>query len=316
VANGCTDETSKLARRLIEDHLAMWPLGSAARVEDLAVAGKANAWNQFVHEFSSPRASVLVLMDADIELVKLNTISSMVETLQSSSQAVICVDRPAKDIQIEPNRNFFQRLLVAATPESDLADLPLCGQLYCAISDQLRMIELPMDIVVEDGFLRALLLTDGFTRPENPRRIVLDPTAVHVFASVATPLELYKHEVWIVTGSIVNMLLFERFAAECTSDCSAMTLMKNWCNRNAQWLKLYVKRQAKERGWRLLPPSWWVRRWSRLRSLPLRLRIRRFPIAAVATAVDILIFIAAIRNVQRGEFGYWGGSVRTGKSNH
>src|SRR5664280_2002484 len=174
VANGCSDETAVVARRSLAEHHAVWSARGSARVEELAVAGKANAWNQFVHQFSSPRASMLVLMDADITLLNINTISSMVTTLESSPQAVVCVDRPVKDIETNINRTFFQRLLVATTPEIDPDNVPLCGQLYCALSAQVRLIKLPIEVVCEDGFLRALLLTQGFTAPENRRRIVLD----------------------------------------------------------------------------------------------------------------------------------------------
>jgi glycosyltransferase involved in cell wall biosynthesis len=306
VANGCTDGTAAAARRSTQDHQAVWSTLGSARVEELAVAGKSNAWNHFVHEFSSPQASVLVLMDADIELVKPNTISSMIATLKSNSQAVVCVDRPVKDIEISRDRTFFQQLLVAATPEIDRHDVPLCGQLYCAVSERLREIELPNDIAgPEDGFIRALLITDGFTRPEDRQRIVLDPAATHVFASVATPLELYKHEAWLVTGSIVNVLLFERFWAECTTNRSAMALMRIWEEENPQWLRAYVQERVKRRGWRLLPRQWWTRRFARLRGLSIGHRVRRVPVAVLATAVDVLIFIAAIRNVRRGQFGNW-----------
>ena len=87
----------------------------------------------------------------------------MVATLDSNSQAVVCVDRPVKDIATHTNRTFFQRLLMAATPEIDPDNAPLCGHLYCAVSEQLRLIELPTEITMEDGFIRALLLTRGFT---------------------------------------------------------------------------------------------------------------------------------------------------------
>src|SRR5262249_11898295 len=111
VANGCTDETARVARRSLADHHAAWSARRTARVEELAVAGKANAWNHFVHELSSPRASVLVLMDADITFLSTNTISSMVSTLENCPQAVVCVDQPVKNIQLKPNRTFFERLL-------------------------------------------------------------------------------------------------------------------------------------------------------------------------------------------------------------
>jgi len=307
VANGCTDETALIARRSLADHRSVWSDNGSARVEELVVAGKANAWNQFVHQLSSPSASILILMDADIRLINDNTISSMVTSLEHSLQAVVCVDRPVKDIEINTKRTFFQRLLVAATPKIDLDDVPLCGQLYCVRSAQARLIELPAEIPVEDGFLRALLLTDGFTRPENTQRIILDSTAAHSFSSVASLQELFKHEKWIVSSAIISMLLFERFWKECTADRSAMTLMKYWQEQDAEWLPRYVRRQVQERGWRLLPRAWWTRRWSRLRLLPLRDRLRRLPVAAIAATMDILVFLAAIRDVQVGRaFRYWG----------
>src|SRR5262249_40117038 len=98
VANGCTDNTVAVATRSLEDYKPLWCPRGSARVEEVPIAGKANAWNQFVHDFSSRQASVLVLMDADIILSTNNTISSMVSTLERTPEAVVCVDRPVKDI--------------------------------------------------------------------------------------------------------------------------------------------------------------------------------------------------------------------------
>ena len=307
VANGCADETAAIAKRSLADHHAVWSNRGSARVEELVVAGKANAWNQFVHKLSWPRASILILMDADITFLNSSTISSMLNTLERSPQAVVCVDRPVKEIELSTKRLFFQNLLVAATPKIDLDNVPLCGQLYCALSAELRLITLPIDLPVEDGFLRALLLTHGFTRSENVQRIVLDSAAAHCFASVASVRELFKHEKWLVSSSIINMLLFERFAMECAADRSAMTLMKQWQEQDPEWLPRYVQHRVQERGWRLLPRAWWIRRWSRLRLLPLGQRLRQLPVAVIASTMDVLIFIAAIRDVRLGRaFRYWG----------
>lgn len=173
VANGCTDETAILAKRSIAEHHAVWSNRGSARVEELVVAGKANAWNQFVHKLSSPLASILIMMDADILFLNINTISSMIETLESTPDAVICVDHAVKDIALSTKRTLFQKLLIAATPTVDPDNVPLCGQLYCVRSVQLRQIYLPVQIPVEDGFLLALLLTEGFTKPPNAKRIIL-----------------------------------------------------------------------------------------------------------------------------------------------
>jgi glycosyltransferase involved in cell wall biosynthesis len=307
VANDCTDETASLAARSLADHREIWSHRGSARVEELAVAGKANAWNQFVHKFSSPLASILILMDADIVFLNTSTISSMIRTLESTPEAVVCVDRPIKDIELNIKRTFIQKLLVAATPPIEPDNVPLCGQLYCVRSVSVRQIHLPVQIAGEDGFLRALLLTEGFTKPPNAGRIILDSTAAHSFASVASLREVFKHEKWIVSSSIVSMLLYERFWKECNIDRSAMKLMEDWQEKDPDWLPRYIQLQVQERGWRLLPRHWWTRRWSRLRRLPFRRRLQWLPVAAIATAMDMLVFIAAIRDVRGGRaFRYWG----------
>src|SRR5262249_15767350 len=231
---------------------------------------------------------------------------SMVSALQKNSEAVVCVDRPIKDLQCLKKRTFFQNLLVKATPEIHPEHIPLCGQLYCARSAELRQINLPTHISSEHGFRRALLLTKGFRAPENPRRIILEPRAAHSFASVASISELFKHERWLVAGSIVSMLLFRRFSEEFrTTGLNAMDLMKKWEAENPVWVSNYIKIQVAKKGWRILPRQWWFRRVLRLRRLSFSQMCRRFPIAASAFVVDIIIFIGAIRDVQSGKaFGY------------
>src|SRR5580692_3592205 len=48
VPNGCTDETAAVARRSVQEHQSVWSIHGSARVEELAGAGKTNAWNKFV----------------------------------------------------------------------------------------------------------------------------------------------------------------------------------------------------------------------------------------------------------------------------
>jgi len=153
----------------------------------------------------------------------------------------------------------------------------------------------------------ASLLTHGFTKPNNTRRIIFDSAVGHSFTSVATIRELFKHEKWIVSGSIISMLLYERFWKECSEDRSAMKLMMHWQEQDAEWLPRYIRNQVHERGWRLLPRSWWIRRWEQLRKHSLRRGLLRLPVAAIATAMDALVFLAAIRDVRQGRaFRYWG----------
>lgn len=306
VANGCTDSTAEVARRALERHRETWSRRGVARVEELPAAGKANAWNEFVHRLSTADAAVLALMDADISFMTAGTLSRMVTTLAETSRATVCVDRPVKDIDSETGRTVLQRLLASATPEIDPRNVPLCGQLYCAWSAPLREIWLPPAIQVDDGFVRAMLLTRGFTAPEDRGRIVLAPGAAHVFSSVASLGELLRHERWVVAGSIVNMLLFRKLGAEARPGRGAAELMREWHERDPDWLPRFVQGQARERGWRLLPRHWWTRRWARLRGAPRSEWLFRLPLALGAAAFDAVIFLGAIRQVRTGRgFRYW-----------
>ncbi len=305
VANGCTDKTAEVARETLENGKSRAQAGSA-RVEVLHAAGKANAWNEFVQRLSSGEATILILMDADIWFLSSDTLSKMVATLEVTPGAVVCVDRPIKDIELKTSRTLFQRLLSSATTEIDVDNVPLCGQLYCARSDALRLIRVPPEIQVEDGFIRALLLTRGFCSPEDRSRIVLASEAAHGFASVKSFAELVKHERWIVAGSIVNMLLFRRFGAQARSGCDAMALMRTWDERNPEWLPAYVEAEARALGWRLLPSHWWTRRWTHLWRVPFPRRFFRIPVAVIGAILDGIIFFSAIRRVRLGRgYRYW-----------
>src|SRR5690348_11417360 len=55
VANGCSDQTAAIAQDAL-DHLVRtheWAEAISVRVVEIPEPGKCNAWNRFVHEFSS-----------------------------------------------------------------------------------------------------------------------------------------------------------------------------------------------------------------------------------------------------------------------
>ena len=151
VPNGCTDRTAAVATQIIGECRARWSRAVRQEFVELAKPGKANAWNQFVHKLSSTKASILYLMDADITFLSSNTISSMFVSLQSIPEAVVCVDRPIKDIAMNPNRNLFQRLLLASTAEINPSESPFvaiftvraaknCGRSTCPLRFKWKMV--------------------------------------------------------------------------------------------------------------------------------------------------------------------------------
>jgi len=307
IANGCKDQTVPLARGAMEAATEIWQESGISKVEVVEQAGKANAWNLFVHEFSARDAELLMVMDADICLLQPDTLSRLVVALQENQRAVVSVDQPIKDIAMAANPGPLARMFLSATPKVDPDNATVCGHLYCVRSEDLRGFRLPIGMQIEDGFIRAMLLTNRFTAPEDLRRIVLAPDASHSFESVKGVGEAVRHERWIVGGSIINMMLFERFTSADNADADAGRLMDDWREKDPTWLASFVREEIAARGWNLLPRDWWTRRWTRLRGLSLFRKLKKLPAACAASALDLIVFVAAMRDVRSGRaFNYWG----------
>ena len=116
IVNGCTDNTAEIARNVVTQFQKNWESPSDIRVEEIATAGKANAWNEFVHRVSSRKASALVLMDADINIINPNSITSLITTLRDDPVAVVCLGQALKDIELKSSLTFFERSLLRASP--------------------------------------------------------------------------------------------------------------------------------------------------------------------------------------------------------
>ena len=311
VANGCSDETVGIAQAAIDRHRATWSFRGSARVEDLPTPGKANAWNVFVHELSAPGARLLVLMDADIRFVTTGTASRLIDALDESPSAVVSVGQPVKVAGPRAGTGLVQRLLARETRPLDPEAIPLAdsstalGRRSCAPFASRGRSRWRM---ASSG---ALLLTRGFTIPEDRRRIVLASGASHAFEVVDSVTSLFRHERWVVSGSIVNMVLFARFGREARPGRSAGDLMAEWSLARRAVVAQAIDAEVRSRGLDLLPGDWWTRRWARLRQHPWRRRIARVPGFAAAALFDAVVFLAAIREVKSGRgFGYRGDAER------
>ncbi|MCU0906243.1 MAG: glycosyltransferase [Rhodobacteraceae bacterium] len=207
VANGCTDATVSVAEAFRDSQPST--IGQRIEVVDLPRGGKSRAFNAFVQEISRPDADTLVFCDADIRMVRADVLSRMLTGLRDAPQQEVFVSRPVKDVNhFDLPVGLVARLI--ASGGDGLADwrTAICGQLYAMRAATARGISLPIGLPVEDGFVRAMVLTDLLTRPEDLRRIDGDPDVFHVYESIRTPGDLVRHQARIVTGSAVNEVVF------------------------------------------------------------------------------------------------------------
>lgn len=207
VPNGCKDATAARAGEALEALAAKHPRARVA-VNEVAEAGKANAWNRFVHGFSAPDAEALLLLDADIQFGERECLARVADALAANPRAVVAVDLPLKDITAKAKLTLREQMSVSASRLQTAGAPKIAGSLYLARAASLRSFWMPLGLIVEDGFVKAMLLTDSFRKPEDPAGIVRADGATHYFEAVTGFQAWFKHERRLVNGTAVNILLF------------------------------------------------------------------------------------------------------------
>lgn len=297
LVNGSHDRTAEKARTILEQQAvqAVW----SARVLEIPQAGKANAWNEFVHSHSSQDAEILICMDADIRLPQSDTLSRMLRALDEHPRALAAVDEPVKSIALKRDQGMRDRLSLAAAQLSASGPPKLCGQLYAARAEALRRIFLPEPLLVEDGLIKAMLTTDGFQRAEQENALVRAPGAYHLFEAETGLRNIFRHEKRIVAGTICNIILFRHLTRLAAHGLDPAAEMRVGMAADPAWLRKLIARGLRDPEQR--------RALSNILLLPLRqwrdMGARRTPsglAAALArTCVNIPVILAARRDLRR-----------------
>jgi hypothetical protein len=261
--------------------LAGLPPHIATSVHVLAEPGKANAWNVYVHELAPPDATLLTLMDADIEFASADVLERLVRGLADAPESQVATDRAVKDFRrkkfLTPLDRLSQRISAQQKGRGGL-----CGQLYCGRADALRAIWLPAGLPVEDGFIAAMLVTDGFTRQPDDSAITYIVDASHYYEPVTDVAGFVRHEARIIVGSVINAWLFT-LLWEAGKKGHAGAVVRNLNVENPRWVDAICAKAKAERGLWLVPGTFISWRFEPLRRQPLSRMIVRAPVALVAT---------------------------------
>ncbi|MBW4550842.1 MAG: glycosyltransferase [Aphanocapsa sp. GSE-SYN-MK-11-07L] len=303
VPNGCSDATEQIAHSFFEQLETNLMVPIAYEVRAIAQAGKSNAWNSYIHDFSDQDAKYLFLMDADIQLVQAETMSLMLSTLETTPEAWVATDTPVKDVALKQQKNYLEKLSLQA---SSTGDGRICGQLYCGRSAVLRKIWMPVGLSVEDGFLNAMLTTNYFTCPTIPTRVKCTENAYHIFEAYTSIPALLRHERRIVIGSIFNFWLFEDLWSICHPQADAASVLEQRYQTNPLWFKAFLEDRVAARGWVVIPSSMLFRRFKQLQQHTLKSKFVRLPFSVVAFMADFVVFTQANFEIKfRSRFGYW-----------
>ena len=143
--NGSTDRTAQVAR-------ALAAADSRVRAHELALADKANAWNEYAHRLAPADADMHVFLDGDVRPSK-GSFRALALALQSSPEAYAAAALPMTG---RSRRRWATRLFT---------EHYLSGNLYALSGAALRLfrardLRMPVGAVGEDGILSYLLVTD------------------------------------------------------------------------------------------------------------------------------------------------------------
>lgn len=302
VPNGCRDATAERAEAALAELTAQRnDPRITARVTPLAEPGKSKAWNEFVHRLARPDATYLLLMDADVELAGPEVLRRLVEALERDPVAVVACGNPIKDLAVSPEKGgLFTRLSLSASSLRAVGTVGLCGMLYCARGDALRRVHLPPHLLVEDGFLRAMIATSAFKHPDEAARVIRVDEAQLIFEAEKTLSGLIRHERRICTGSLVNFMLFRELPRRAGTEDVAEYIRR----RNADdpaWLEKLVNEQTAGRLW-LVPSGWLLRRFIRAKNA--NQLVQRLPFLVPASVFDLVVAVLANVELKRGRLAW------------
>ncbi len=285
LANGCHDDTAARAA------------AAGAEVADLAEGGKSRTWNRFVHDLSRPGAEALVFADADIEWTEPDMLVRLISGLLARPGLWVLNSRPVKDLALNGAKGLVPRLALRAAGGLDDWKSAICGQLYAMPAARARIFHLPVGLPVEDGFLRAMVLTDGLTSPEDLSRIDGAEGVFHVYGSETTLRGLIRHQERIVIGSAINLCLFDHLRS-LPPEARAPAL--RLAATEETWLPGILRARLPRLPYGYVPVHFLVKRLTRPGAL------RRAGVTALGFGFDLIVYLGAQIRMARGAgAGFW-----------
>lgn len=303
LANGCSDNTVELARAFAEPHNARNP-GMRIEVIELAEGGKSRTWNRFVHELSRPDADILIFADADIELPASDSFLRLVRQSISRPELYVINSKPIKDIVYRPSHLGLKDKAIAMG-SGTLNDWKkaICGQLYAMPAEKARSFHVPVGLPVEDGFIRAMILTDFLTIDEDLSRIDGDDV-FHIFASERSVLALIRHQTRIVIGSAINSAIYG-FLNEIPSAQRRAVLAD--AAKSDRWLPDVIESRLPQWPYGWVPIHYLIKRVSFIAGHPRKLlQPRQLATLILGLGFDLVVYLNAQQKMARGVgAGHW-----------
>jgi hypothetical protein len=182
----------------------------------------------------------------------------------------------------------------------------ICGQLYCGRASILQKMYMPRGLTIEDGFLKAMVITDGFTSSEVVERVSRASGASHVFDAYTSFFSWLHHEKCVVIGSSINSILFNYLWANCNEEQHAGDLIKYNNQHNSRWLHELIELYIAEKGWWVIPSDFLFSRFQKHQNETLSKTLIRLPFSLAVFFLYLIICFQANTEIRKGNaLGYW-----------
>lgn len=310
--NGCSDRTADVARSVLQK---LWPEdlnrigdGVTWQVIEYAEPGKSRTWNRFVHEVLPEDCDYVFFLDGDIWFPQRDTLALVLARAIHDDHAHVVVDVPRKHLEFDRRPGLLGRMSLSATrfTRKTRRQAAIAGSLYCARAAFVRSVWMPEGLSGEDGFLKAMAITDLFTRAPDPERVVCEPSAYHVYLAYTKPLEVFRHEVRLAIGTTLNCYLCWDFFAKTDLGCDAGEYIRRRNADDPGWYKVFVREEAARRGWWKLPRASLTRQFRGLKTTNGLGMLRLLPGAVLRFLLDVPTLLRANSLIRRGEgVGFW-----------
>jgi hypothetical protein len=300
IANGCTDRTADVARELFARIQRPNPASDlfTARVIEIPEAGRNNAWNRFVHEFSAVEARFLVSMHADILLHHRDALSSLVSSLERLPHVNASSGRRCADVLFKERKTFWERLALAGSPADGSSPVQLNGELICLRAPIAREIFLPRGLEGGfDRFVTQIVATNFLCEPFDARRITFVRDAAHICAAHVGPSEVLESKQRRMIGQTAAHVLLDYLRTRSNRErrCLNETLRSHEA-ADTGWLEKLVARHVRRRRFfaHLFPGVLRVGR-SRLHGLR---RLKHIPETAATFVLNVIACLRAHRSLR------------------
>lgn len=301
LANGCTDNTVKVASELISSD-ALYENFELVNFEQ---GGKSRTWNKFVHDISRHDATHLIFCDSDIWFTKSNTLFELCEKLSNDPKLSVVTSKPVKDLQLNSeNLSSIEKLILSSGGSLTNWKKSICGQLYVTRAIIAKSIYLPIGLPVEDGFVRAMIATKNLSQTENLSQFDGNDENFHIYSSEKSIRNLIEHQVRIVIGSSINACIYSYLREQNPSE---KDLLMQKMAEDEGLLKSILENNIPSWKYGWVPWSFLFKRVNYSLTNPKKLlSFRAIFVLLAGFCFDLIVYLVAQYRMAKGKgIGYW-----------